>query len=193
MHCYLLTENSLSSQEYPASETDSVKSEEDNSVNSSHSSQQQILSTFHPLAARERMARGRSCSTSQIPREYPQDYTVYQWEIPHKRLPLDTGHGANSANPDNSVGSQTEQCDESSPPLNSSAVNSNSEQENVCRNCGGSNSPNHFKVCRHNRNPPVPPKPSRFRPGCHKNTSQFDRSQPPGKSRSSSHIPGRQT
>ncbi|WAR25980.1 LRIG3-like protein [Mya arenaria] len=185
-------ENSLSSQEYPRSETDSIKSDE-NSVDTSHSSQQQILSTFHPIAAsRDRIARSRSCSTSQIPREYPQDYEPFQRENSHQYYQQkDCGHSDPSkTNPDNSVGSQTENCEESGSPLNSPAVNNNNSKYNsLCRNCGDSNSPNHVKTCKHNKNPPIPPKPSRFRHGRHKETSHFDRAQPPGISRSSSHIP----
>lgn len=168
---YPFTENSLSSQEYPRSDTDSVKSD-DNSVNSSHSSShQQILSTFHPHAvSQERIVRSRSCSTSQLPCDIST---------------TDTGQIQCPTNPDNSALSQTS--GQSCPPLSSDYPSVNS----MCRNCGELNNSRDSHSCKHNTNPPIPPKPSRLRHGKHKELTRFDRPQPPGISRSSNDIQGR--
>lgn len=163
----------MSSQEYPRSDTDSVKSDEENSVNSSHSSHQQILSTFHPHAAsQERIVRSRSCSTSQIPCDISN---------------TDTGQVQCLTNPDNSVSSQTEN-DQSFPPLNSDDPSVRSSV--LCRNCGEVNTSKDTHACKHNISPPVPPKPSRLRHGKHKELTHFDRARPPGLTRSSSDIQG---
>ena len=173
--CILLfafTENSLSSQEYPRSDTDSIKSD-DNSVNSSHSSHQQILTTFHPHAAsQERITRSRSCSTSQLPCDIST---------------RDTGQVPCLTNPDYSVTIQTSDSAQSCPPLNSD----DPSVKLMCKNCGELNSSRDSHLCKHNSNPPIPPKPSRLRHGKHKELTRFDRPQPPGISRSSNDIQGK--
>ncbi|KAH3881286.1 hypothetical protein DPMN_005211, partial [Dreissena polymorpha] len=176
-------ENSLSSEEYQHSDTDSVKSEESQSVGSSHSSHQRVLSTFHPVAAsRERIARSRSCSTSQIPRDVPLD---------DMELSTYSACTKNKPNLDNSVASQTDDSDMGDVPfkkVNSSTSINRLNNNSVCRNCSECNLPD-SSVCMHMRPPSIPPKPSRQRHGRHKEHTLFDRAQPPGMSRSSSDIP----
>ncbi|XP_045167054.2 leucine-rich repeats and immunoglobulin-like domains protein 2 [Mercenaria mercenaria] len=168
-------ENSLSSQEYPQSESDSLKSD-GHSVNSSHSSQQQILTTFHPHAAsQERLGttRSRSCSVNQIPcdNNINTDADTVQCE---------------NTNKDNSVSSQTDDTlGDSCLPSYKEIIHPNVNSR--CRKCGEESSHADVHECKHN-NPPVPPKPSRWRHTRHKGHSHFDRAQPPGISRSSSDI-----
>lgn len=93
-----------------------------------------------------------------------------------------------STNKDNSVSSQTDDTlGESCSPLYKETVH---PSVNVhCRKCGEENLQTDAHECKHN-NPPVPPKPSRWRHTRHKEHSHFDRAQPPGISRSSSDIQG---
>ncbi|KAL4226043.1 otolith morphogenesis [Mactra antiquata] len=170
-------ENSMSSQEYPQSESDSIKSD-GHSMNSSHSSQQQILTTFHPHAASQEqigLGRSRSCSATQI----TCDNSVKN--DTNNTVQPDTSKKDNSALSNSEGGTSSE----SDPPSIDSGKGSS-----LCQRCGEETSQRDIHECKHNNIPPVPPKPSRWYHTRHKEHSHFDRARPPGFTRSSSDIQG---
>ena len=162
---FLVTGNSVSSREYPRSETDSVNS--DNSVESSQSGQQQTLTTFHP-------------------QETNHDRIGIRRRSPNRGSPQTCDQDTGNNQCENSVSSQTVDIigRHGSPHDTCGVSNTSCNQENnysVCANCGVEKPSQNKHSCRQNTPPSIPPKPSKLRQRRRsKEHSQFDSSQPPG-------------
>ena len=159
-----ITENSVSSREYPRSETDSVNS--DNSVESSQSGQQQTLTTFHP-------------------QETNHDRTGIRRRSPNRGSSDICDQDTENKQCDNSVSSQTDNVSghPRSPHDTSGVSNSSCNRGNnysVCAKCGDERSSPSKHSCRQNTPPSIPPKPAKLRQRRSKEHPQFDSSQPPG-------------